>query len=95
MRDFLDEILEFIGAESLTDDEFNALEISEEVYTVSTYAALKSVLEARESVSDMLYRLAFYFLGKGVAVATVNTSEPASDDTAKEPKSEIFIGAEL
>lgn len=95
MRDFLDEILTFIGADSLTDDEFDALTVSEEEYVVSVYAALKGVLEDRESVSDTLYRLAFYFLARGVSVATVNTSEASTDDSARPAQSQIFIGGVL
>lgn len=96
MRDFLDEILSFVGADSLTDEEFEALTIGDEELTVATYAALKGVLEARESVSDTLYRLAFYYLAAGVTVATVNTSIPAvAGETVHEPTSQVLIGCVL
>lgn len=96
MRDFIDEILAFIGSTSLTDEEFDGITATEEAYNVATYRACKEVLESRESVSDTLYRLAFFFLAKGVTVATVNTSQPSETGvTPKTPTSEIFIGGVL
>lgn len=84
MRDFLNLILSFIGASSLTDTEFNSLTITEQVYTVEVYESLLGVLESRESVSDTATRLKYYFLARGVEVTTDYT-----------PKSNIFIGAGL
>lgn len=95
MREFLDDILEFIGAEALTDQEFEDIELADELYDVATYRELKETLESRGSVSDTLYRLAFYFLGKGVSVATVNTSAPLDDTAPKIPTSQILIGIDL
>lgn len=95
MKDFLDDILEFIGAEALTDEEFEEVELADELYNVATYAQLKLVLEAREAISDMLYRLAFFFLSKGVQVATVNTSAPLDSTAPKTPASNILIGIVL
>lgn len=82
MRDFFNAILEFIGADSLTDDEFESIdtEISAE-YTKDAYDALRTVLEARESVSDYVLRLSGYFVGRGVDVSDSYT-----------PKSNILIG---
>lgn len=86
LRDFLDEILSFIESESLTDEEFESLEITAEEYTKETYLALKTVLENREGVSGQAKRLKLYFIAKGVDL---------SDSPAKTPKSNIFIGSKL
>lgn len=94
-RDFLDDILEFIGTDTLTDEESDEAELANQEYDVTTYALLKGILEARESASDMLYRLAFYFLSKGVSVATVNTSEPLDGEAPKTATSNILIGISL
>lgn len=85
MRDFLDAILAFVGSESLTDEEFDGIDLEEEEYTQETYDALKAVLESREGVSSQLTRLAHYFEAKGVDV----------DDSEATPASEIFFGDEL
>ena len=81
MRAFLNAILSFIGASSLTDVEFDALSIETYGYDLATYNALLAVVDARESVSDTRDRLRYYFLAKGVAV-----SESSSG------KSNILIG---
>jgi hypothetical protein len=88
LREFLDEILDFIGSESLTDEEFEALpeEVAEE-YTSVTYLTLREVLENRESVSGQPKKLKLYFIAKGVDLSTANT--------VKTPKSNIFIGSKL
>ena len=84
MRDFLDAILAFIGTTSLTDDEFDAIQVDEQVLSFDLYNELGSVLNARESVSNTLTRLTHYFLAAGVEV-----SEPSA------AKSNIFIGDSL
>lgn len=88
MRDFLDAILSFINAESLTDEEFNSDAISElpepPAYTKEVYLALREVLEARENVSDQVKRLKLYFIAKGVDIS--------STPTVPTPKSNIYIG---
>lgn len=86
MRDFLDAILAFIESETLTDEEFETIELTEEVYTLETYEALKTILTARESVSGQLKRLKLYFIARGVDL---------SSGSAKPASSQIFIGAEL
>lgn len=85
MRDFLDAILMFIGSESLTDEEFDGIDATDEEYTQETFDLLKAVLESRDSVSTQLDKLAYYFLAKGVAVTG---SEPTA-------KSHIFVGASI
>lgn len=87
MRAFLDAILEFIGSESLTDEEFDTTDLPEPpAYSTLTYLALKEVLESRESVSTQGERLKFYFKAKGVDVG---------DEPATTPKSNIYIGSNL
>lgn len=89
MRDFLDAILEFIGSESLTDEEFDvidALGLTLE-YSKDVYLALRSMLEAREVVSDQVKRLKLYFIARGTDVAATPTIPTA--------KSNIFLGCGL
>ncbi len=88
MRDFLDAILAFINAESLTDLEFDAITLTGSPdYTRETYLALRGVLEAREGVSDQVKRLKLYFIAKGVDVSATPHIPTA--------KSNIFIGSGL
>lgn len=84
MRDFLDAILSFIGAASLTNDEFNSLDLSVQEYSVEVYEALHAILTAREQVSNLRDKLKYYFLAKGVNV---------TDATAATSK--LFLGAVL
>ncbi len=74
MRDFLNAILAFVGAESLTDVEFAS--IDEDLsygYNSDTYDALASMLETREAVSTTQDRLSYFFRAKGVEI-TVNAT---------------------
>ncbi len=88
MRDFLDAILAFINAESLTDSEYDGITLEGSPdYTRETYLALRTVLEAREGVSDSVKRLKLYFIAKGVDVS--------STPGAHTPRSNIFIGSGL
>lgn len=87
MRDFLDEILAFINAESLTDDEFDLLpEGTVQSYNEYVYQYLRSILQARESVSSMLNKLKSFFIAKGVSV---------SSTPVKDPVSNMFMGSPL
>lgn len=85
MRSFLNAILAFIGSESLTDDEFEAIDLTVEEYSQLVYDTLKAVLESRESVSSQLEKLKLFFLAKGVNVT-------GSEIT---PQSQIFVGSPL
>lgn len=86
MRVFLNNILAFIGSESLTDAEFGTINLTEQNYSLNTYNALKSVLEGREMVSNQLWKLKSYFRIKGA---------PVSGENAVTPVSNIFLGASL
>lgn len=83
MRDFLNAILSFIEASSLTNEEFDSLTVSVPEYTKEVYEALLGVLESRESVSNTRDRLRYYFLARGVEV-----DEPKG-------RSNIFVGGVL
>jgi hypothetical protein len=84
MRDYLNAILEFIGTESLTDEEFDAIDLESTEDQVAVYDALAGVLESRELVSSMLLRLQNYFLAQGTEVVPVTVAV-----------SNIFVGAVL
>ena len=88
LREFLDDILDFIGSESLTDEEFETVdsELPEE-YAKDTYLSLKTVLESREGISGQAKKLKLYFIAKGVDLSDAGA--------AKTPKSNIFIGSKL
>ncbi len=89
MRDFLDAILEFIDSESMTDEEFDVIDALEltQAYSKEVYLALRTMLEARELVSDQVKRLKLYFIARGVDVSATPTIPTA--------RSNIFIGASL
>ncbi len=86
MREFLNAIFSFIGSESLTDEEFDALDSElPETYSAEVYEALKGVLIARESVSLQYSRLKAFFVAKGLIIQAV----------ARPPTSQILFGAGL
>jgi hypothetical protein len=85
MRDFLDAILSFIEAETLTDEEFETVTVEEEEYSFEVYEALRVILAERESISTTLDRLKAYFDAKGVDFSAIEN--PAS--------SQIYIGSDL
>jgi hypothetical protein len=87
MRDFLNAILTFIGSESLTDPEFDSIETETPNYSKVTYLALKSIVDARESVSGQGKRLKLYFIARGVDVSETGSVPPA--------RSNILIGVAL
>ena len=86
MRTFLNGILAFIGSESLTDEEFATITITQQNFSTATYLALRGILESRESVSNQLWKLKSYFRIKGADVG---------GQDAKPPRSNIFVGAGL
>ncbi len=84
IRSVLNSILAFIGASSLTDDEFDDLSLTLSSPAIEVYTALSEVLEAREAISLIIDRLRYYFLAKGVSVPDADVG-----------KSQIFLGAAL
>ena len=84
MRDFLNAILAFISAESLTDVEFDSVEASVASYSQSTYDDLARILLEREAVSSVQERLTFYYKARGVSVTEADTAS-----------SNIYIGSVL
>lgn len=87
MRDILNGILVFIGAESLTDEEWNSLDIDDGADQEAQFNALKFILSSREAVSDMYRRLTCYFKAKGMVFGEESNSEIGS--------SNIFLGSVL
>lgn len=86
MREILDAILSFIGAESLTDLEFDSITIEDETSDTEAYNALLTILTDRDSVSDFPSRLRYYYLAKGVSFSEASTETPRSN---------ILLGSEL
>ena len=84
MRSALNYILNFIGAASLTDEEFDGLTIESTEDDVATYEALNAVLVSRESVSSLTDKLTYYFLAKGAEIPTIDNG-----------KSNILVGQVL
>jgi hypothetical protein len=84
MRDFLNLILSFIGAESLTDEEFSSVVATEEAYDQASYDDLSRIVLARESVSTIHERLNAYYIAKGVDIEESDTAH-----------SNILIGSEV
>jgi hypothetical protein len=84
VRDFCDEILAFIGSESLTDEEFDSIESTSQTLTQQLFQELYAILILRESITDTKMRLYQYFVAGGV-----DLSEPQSG------KSNILLGAGL
>lgn len=88
MRDWLNAILIFIGATSLTDDEYNSinfLNLTVQDYNQSAYDELSKVLSSRETMSTLQERLAGFFRAKGLTTLTV----------ADVAKSQILVGLPL
>lgn len=81
MRDFLNGILSFIVAESLTDDEFETVTAELPLYDQATYDDLSRILASRESVSYLQDRLVAYYKARGVDVQAADTG-----------KSNIYLG---
>jgi hypothetical protein len=81
---YLNAILSFIGSASLTEEEFDSLTVDSLSSDLEIYAALLSILNARDMVSTQQDRLFWYYKAKGVEV-----SQPS------QAKSNIFVGATL
>ena len=83
MRQFLDDILSFIGQTSLTDAEFNSVTAQFTILDDATYGDLSRILKARDSVSNAVDRLTSYYVAGGF------------DPKVPENTSNIFVGAKL
>lgn len=84
MRNYLNGILSFIGAESLTDEEFSTITLDGTTDDVANYEALLGVLKSRDLVSESISRLQAYYKAMGVSI-------PPTDLGV----SNIFIGSVL
>lgn len=84
MRTFLNGILSFIGAESLTDLEFDTVESTDQLYNQASYDDLARILDERESISTLQDRLKAYYEAKGADITQIDTAT-----------SEIYIGSVL
>ena len=84
MRAFLNGILSFIGAESMTDEEFATISSTLLLYDQSTYDDLSDILESREAVSSLQDKLLAYYHARGAEITAATTG-----------KSNIFIGCPL
>ena len=74
MRDFLNAILAFIVAESLTGEEFSTCTATMPLYDQATYDDLSRVLASRDLVSDYQDRLKAFYTAKGVDFTPANTA---------------------
>lgn len=84
MREFLNSILSFIVAESLTDLEWASVTATIPIYDQASYNDLARILASREGVSNMQERLLGYYTARGVSITPANNS-----------KSNILIGLPL
>lgn len=87
MRAILNAILQFIGAETLTDEEYESLDLEITASDKEKFTALKGVLNSREAVSSMFARLTSYFKAKGMTF-TAEEQQPLA-------KSNVFVGSVL
>lgn len=84
MRLFLDSILLFIGEATLSDQEYSSMMLTTQDYSIEVFNALKNIIESRQSVTDSVDRLVYFFLAKGVNVIG-----------EYKPRSNILIGRAL
>lgn len=86
MRDTLDEILAFIGTSSMTNDEYDLIELEDDELDdlLRVYAELSKVLDSRAEISTYRERLRYYFLAQGASISVAQATPPA--------RSNILIG---
>lgn len=84
MRDFLNSILAFIVAESLTDLEWSSVTATIPIYDQATYDDLARILLGRDGVSNFQERLFSFYTAKGVVISKASVAQ-----------SNIFLGAPL
>lgn len=68
LRTFLNNILAWIGTSSLTDEEYESIELEAAAWDQATYDVLSAVLVARDQVSSMQDRLLKTFQSRGVEI---------------------------
>lgn len=83
LRTLSNQVLQFVGSTSMTDDEFTFTDLNPS-YTVELYGALLGVLDGREAVSNTRDRLRYFFLARGIEVGEL-TPKPSN----------IFLGSVL
>ena len=75
MRAFLNGILAFIVAESLTDEEFATVTATVVAYDQATYDDLSRILESREAISTVQDRLYAYYKARGASINEASTGK--------------------
>lgn len=73
-RYFVNDILRFIDAETLTDVEFGTIESTNKEYTQQLYNELFAILQSRGDLSDQEARLGMYFKSKGISISEATES---------------------
>lgn len=68
-RTYYDRIFTLIGAETLTDDEWETLTVTGRDLSIEHFNEFKAILEGRESASNVVEKLQSYFLAAGVEVS--------------------------
>jgi hypothetical protein len=84
VRDFLNGILTFIVATSLTDEEYDTVTAVTPIYDQTTYDDLSRILATREMVSTYQDRLLAYYQARGASITPAKTG-----------KSNILLGGKL
>lgn len=111
VRGALNLILKFVGAESLTDEEYDALpddlknaQVGDLLPVLDVYTALFTLLDSREAVTDVKDRLKYYFFAKGADLQVPQVESQTSNillggslekAPADDGKSNIFVGGKL
>lgn len=84
MRDFLNGILTFIVATSLTDEEYATVTATLPIYDQDSYDNLSAILASRDGVSTYQDRLLAYYQARGAQITAAKTG-----------KSNILVGGAL
>jgi len=84
MRTFLNNILIFIVAETLTDPEFDTVLSTHQLFDQTTYTDLLNILNSRDTIGPYQARLLNFYQAKGVSIVA-----------GKKAKSNIYLGSVL
>lgn len=82
MRELINGILQVIGVESLTDNEFSLISLPDNYSDLELYASIFAILFERGVSEAILSQLYFYFKAKGSSFSQISVV-----------KSNIFLGA--